>query len=61
VIESSGGTTAHVHFATTPYLPARTPEEARDSLVSSGGDLTVVNELAEMVSAKLSKRADEDV
>jgi NAD(P)-dependent dehydrogenase (short-subunit alcohol dehydrogenase family) len=54
VIETSGGTMAYVHFATTPYRPATRPEEVRDSLVSSSGDLTVVNELAEMVSAKLS-------
>ena len=37
VIEASGGTTAHVQFVVTPYLPATTPEEARDSLAGSLG------------------------
>lgn len=54
VIETSAGTTAHVHFVVTPYLPATTPEEARDSLAASPGELTVVNELMDMLNAKLS-------
>jgi NAD(P)-dependent dehydrogenase (short-subunit alcohol dehydrogenase family) len=54
VIECSGGTTAHVHFALTPYHSARSPEEARASLVASGGDLTIVDDLAQILTAKLS-------
>jgi NAD(P)-dependent dehydrogenase (short-subunit alcohol dehydrogenase family) len=54
VIESSGGTTAHVHFAVTPYLPATTPEDARASLAVPSAELTVVNELTDMLGAKLS-------
>jgi len=54
VIETSGGTTAHVHFVVTPYLPATTPEEARESLAASSGELTVVNELMDMMNAKMS-------
>ncbi|HEY3669597.1 MAG TPA: SDR family NAD(P)-dependent oxidoreductase [Acidimicrobiia bacterium] len=54
VIETSGGTTAHVLFVVTPYLPATTPEEARDSLAASVGDLTVVHELSDMLAVKLS-------
>jgi NAD(P)-dependent dehydrogenase (short-subunit alcohol dehydrogenase family) len=54
VIESSGATTAYVEFGTTPYLPARTPEEVRDSLASSPGELSVVDQLSDMVAAKLS-------
>jgi NAD(P)-dependent dehydrogenase (short-subunit alcohol dehydrogenase family) len=54
VIESSGGTTAHVHFAVTRYLPALTPEDARASLAVPSGELTVVNELTDMLGAKLS-------
>jgi NAD(P)-dependent dehydrogenase (short-subunit alcohol dehydrogenase family) len=54
VIETSGGTTAHVHFAVTPYLPATTPEDARASLAVATGELTIVNELTHMLGAKLS-------
>ena len=54
VIETSGGTTAHVHFVVTPYLPATTPEEARVSLAAPSGELTVVNELTDMLNAKMS-------
>jgi NAD(P)-dependent dehydrogenase (short-subunit alcohol dehydrogenase family) len=54
VIEASGGTTAHVHLVVTPYLPATTPEEARASLAVPSGELTVVNELTDMLNAKLS-------
>jgi NAD(P)-dependent dehydrogenase (short-subunit alcohol dehydrogenase family) len=57
VIETSGGTTAHVQFVVTPFLPATTPEEARDSLASSVGDLTVVHGLSDMLDAKLSRDA----
>jgi NAD(P)-dependent dehydrogenase (short-subunit alcohol dehydrogenase family) len=54
VIEASGGTTAHVHFAVTPYLPATTPEQVRESLESSTGELAVISELNDMMNAKLS-------
>jgi len=54
VIETSGWTTAHVELAVTPYLPARTPEQARESLSSSGVELTVVGGLTDMVAAKMS-------
>jgi hypothetical protein len=57
VIETSGGTTAHVYFVVTPYLPARTPEEARDSLGSSAAELSVVHELMDMMNVKLSMDA----
>ena len=53
VIETSGWTTAHVELAVTPYLAAGTPEEARESLSSPGGGLTVVAGLAEMLAAKM--------
>jgi NAD(P)-dependent dehydrogenase (short-subunit alcohol dehydrogenase family) len=46
VIESSGATTAYVEFGTT--------EEVRDSLASSPGELSVVDQLSDMVAAKLS-------
>jgi NAD(P)-dependent dehydrogenase (short-subunit alcohol dehydrogenase family) len=54
VIETSGGTTAHVLFSVTPYLPASSPEQARDSLAASSGDLTVINELNDMLKMKMS-------
>jgi hypothetical protein len=58
VIETSGGTTAHVQFVVTPFLPATTPEEARASLASSVvGDLTVVHELSDVLNVKLAMEA----
>jgi NAD(P)-dependent dehydrogenase (short-subunit alcohol dehydrogenase family) len=54
VFEVSGGTAARVHFATTPFVTATTPEEARDGLSRGTDTLTVVNGLAELLAAKLS-------
>jgi NAD(P)-dependent dehydrogenase (short-subunit alcohol dehydrogenase family) len=54
IVEVSGGTTALVHFALTPYLPATTPEEARDSLTSPSGEATVVAGCLEMLTAKMA-------
>jgi NAD(P)-dependent dehydrogenase (short-subunit alcohol dehydrogenase family) len=54
IIEVSGGTTAFVHFAVSPYLTAATPEEARDALATGSGDLTVAGSLDEMLTAKLT-------
>ena len=54
VVETSGGTTAHVLFTVTPYLPACSPEQARDSLAASSGHLTVINELNDMLNVKMS-------
>jgi len=54
VIETSGWTTAHIELAVRPYLPAATPEEARESLGRAGGELTVVAGLAEMLAGKMA-------
>ena len=59
IIEASAGTAAFVHFATTPYVPARTPEEARDSLAASPGDLTAVGSLIDMMMTKFTMLAEE--
>lgn len=54
VIETSGWTAAHVEMSVTPYLPARTPEDARESLGRPNGALTAVPGLAEMLAGKMA-------
>lgn len=53
-IETSGYTTACVELVVTPYVSARTPEEVRDALAESDGELTVVGGLMDMVVAKMT-------
>jgi NAD(P)-dependent dehydrogenase (short-subunit alcohol dehydrogenase family) len=54
VVETSGGTTAPVLICVGDYRAARTPEEVRDALVGTEGELTVVHGLAEMLATKMS-------
>jgi NAD(P)-dependent dehydrogenase (short-subunit alcohol dehydrogenase family) len=57
VIEVSGGTTAHVHFAVSPYLPAGTPEEARAALASEPTAFGVCRSNGDMLTDKMSRLA----
>jgi NAD(P)-dependent dehydrogenase (short-subunit alcohol dehydrogenase family) len=54
IVEASGGTTAFVHFAVTPYRHATTPEEARDALAGEADNVTVVPGNAEMLAEKMA-------
>lgn len=54
IVEVSGGTSAFVNFAVTPYVAAATPEAARDALASASGEVTVVGDLAGMLTAKMA-------
>jgi NAD(P)-dependent dehydrogenase (short-subunit alcohol dehydrogenase family) len=54
IVETSGGTTARVVLAVTPYVSADSPETVRNSLSEAPDELTVVDQLNDMLAAKMS-------